>query len=556
MRDIKKIGGTILTVALIAAVLVEVYPPPTANAQLLEGAGFVLGQIKPQPVVDLPAEASAVTNTASTVGGWLAQAARFAIDNGLKIALAALKKRLIDTMTDEIIAWINNGGSPKFITNFSQQVFQPALNQAVGDTAQQILPTLCSPYTFRVNLELSAPQPLNQPSACTLNSIVSNFNAFRENFAAGGFLGYSELLQPQNNPYGVDILTQDALYNNVQQVTAQNVLQTQVNVGFNSQQCVSWQLVDANTKQALYPGVTASFQDYQDPNTPPPLSGQYLIDGVKGAALDASFNVNNLAWRCADLQINTPGRAIEEGLNQALYANLNLTINDPEITNALAMIADAAFNRLIKAGVQGVQGIVQSATTGGNGQTTLSDVTAQQVVGGAEANTGGGSLGQAISNASDLSNQAASSTQQAYLAQLSQASSSLADAATALADASSTNVNLIATLNSLVTCTGTGSSSTDLAWATSTLTIASSSASTTIPAYSDQVSNLRTTVGGFAAQVQNADANTLNQIDQNGLATAVADSTQIDGNAQILLSNIQTTLATAQTKLTQCQASH
>ncbi len=498
---------------------------------------------------------TSATNAASTVGGWLAQATRFVIDNGLKVALAALKKRLIDTMTDEIITWINNGGSPQFIQNFSKDVFQPALQQAVGDTVQQILPSLCSPYAFKVNLELSAPQPLSQPSSCTLNSIVANFNDFRQNFNQGGIIGYTELLQPQNNQYGVDIIAQDALYNNVQQATAQNVLQAQVNVGFKSpQQCLNWVVVNNQNHQTLTTpkDIKNGNDSYNDPNNPPPMDYSTLSQTGADTHSRNFMDLSQLSWQCGDLQIATPGRVLATGLEKSLYANLDLAINDPDITNALAMIADAAFNRLIKAGVQGVQGIIRTATTGGG---STDNVTPEQVVTAAQDNTGNGSLGQAINNTTGLANQAASSTQNTYITQLNQALSSLADASTTLATASSTNQTLAtSTLPALIKCLGSNASSSDLAWAQGNLTIAASSTPIVLRNTVVQTTSSTIATNALLNTIQNADASTLSQLNASDITNAVTNASSLDVSAQTTLSGIQTTLGTAQTKLTQCQA--
>jgi hypothetical protein len=473
-----------------------------------------------------------------------------------KVALATLKKRLIDTMTDEIITWINGGGSPKFITNFSQDVFQPALNQAVGDTVQQILPSLCSPFTFKINLELSAPQTLSQPSSCTLNSIVANFNDFRNNFNSGGIIGYNELLQPQNNPYGVDIITQDALYNNFQQVTAQNVLQTQVNVGFKSPElCKNWVVVNNQNHQILTTpkDIKNGDNSYNDPNNPPPMNDSTLSQAGFNtqSRRNLGTDLSQLSWQCHDLQVATPGRVLATGLEKSLYANLDLAINDPDITNALAMIADAAFNRLIKAGVQGVQGIIRTATTGG-GSTNSADVTPEGVVN----NAASGGLGDAINNTVSTVEQVSSNAKAAIISQLNQASGSLSDASTTLATASSTNQELIARVGVLITCLNRISTSTDMSWATSTLATSLFTASTTLPSYAAQISSTTITVNTLTALVnaQNTTQDTLNNNIQN-ISNAVSAASTVDTNINLALSDIQTNLGAAQTKLTQCQAS-
>lgn len=484
----------------------------------------------------------------------IAQSAwQFVEDQILPTFLSALKQRIINTMTDEIIAWINNGGKPQFITNFGQQVFQPAFQQAVGDTAQSLLPTLCSPYTFKVNLELSAPQPLNQPSSCTLNSIVSNFNAFRQNFAVGGFIGYSELLAPQNNQYGVDIIAQDALYNNVQQVTTQNALQTQVNVGFNSPQvCYNWFVINNQNQQKLTAAKTISDTNgkpYEDPGSPPPMTYDTLSQtGVDTHSRDFMV-LSQLSWECGDLQVATPGRVFEQGLNKALYANLDLAINDSSISNAIAMIADAAFNRLIKAGVNGLQGILLSASNSNKPSSGAGAPTVDQIVNNPD-----------IQNANDTYNSAQNQAiQNQYLVQLNQAAKSLADASTTLQTASTTNQSLItAVLQPLVSCLGTNSSSSDLGWAQGNLTIAVSSTPVSIYQMTVQVASSTNLINVWLATLNTPtiSSSTLDQFNSSAITETVSSANGLDLNAQTTLSNIQAALTAGQTKLTQCQATH
>ncbi len=484
------------------------------------------------------------------------------------VALAALKKRLIDTMTDEIITWINGGGSPKFITNFGQEVFQPALNQAVGDTVQQIMPSLCSPYSFNVSLALTAPQPLSQPSNCTLNSIVANFNDFRKNFNIGGAIGYSELLQPQNNQYGVDILTQDALYNNVQTQTAKDTLQTQVNVGFKVNQCGGWQLINKNTNALIASGVTINptdsnniplFGSYTNPDNPPPTDYSHVYAGTGGDSVTTAALINNntAGWQCSKIEVATPGRAIAEGLNKALYANLDLTINDPDITNALAMIADAAFNRLIKAGTNLIQTSLSKTSGGGSSVGT----TPEQVVNNAQSSNSSGSLGEAINNIDTIKNQITSggnnALQNTYITNLNAAINFLNDASTTLVTASSTNTTLASSTLELIDCLVLkNSSSSDLAWAQGNLTIAVSSTPPLIDQTMTQVASSSVTVNTFLSTLNspNLTPDTLKNINPADISGLLTNASDLDNQAQTILSNVQATLETTQTKINQCQA--
>ena len=63
-----------------------------------------------------------IPHTLTTVAGWLAQAWRFVKDKIAKILLANLKKRLLDSLVDATVDWVQNGGDPRFITNLGNFV--------------------------------------------------------------------------------------------------------------------------------------------------------------------------------------------------------------------------------------------------------------------------------------------------------------------------------------------------------------------------------------------------------------------------------------------------
>ena len=63
-----------------------------------------------------------------------------------KTAKEILKKQLLDMMVDQIVAYIQGGGTPKFITDWPA-FFRDAVDQAGGKFLQQIgLSQLCSPF--------------------------------------------------------------------------------------------------------------------------------------------------------------------------------------------------------------------------------------------------------------------------------------------------------------------------------------------------------------------------------------------------------------------------
>lgn len=278
------------------------------------------------------------------------------------VALAALKKRLLNIMTQDVVEWINNGygpEGPKFTQDF-EKVFTDAGDQAIGDILQEYAFTapLCKPFSFDITFQLQQPAPLAERAQCTLTSVIKSFESYRDDFKNGGWIGYQELLKPQNNQWGVELLTQSEITSRTALKINSSALKETVNVGFDSSECTGgWDLMDKITKQLAKAGSeidqnTINF--YGHINKGDVYHGK-TWDDPKLAPPSPTKSSKNFFYSCAGTTITTPGRTIAAALEKSILPEFDLIINSKDLTNSLAIIADAAINDIIKRGVRGIQ---------------------------------------------------------------------------------------------------------------------------------------------------------------------------------------------------------
>ena len=289
-----------------------------------------------------------ITVNPEGVIGWIWNVGEVALNTFLKASLEAAKKRLLNQITDQIVNWIQNGQEPRFLSDFSGFLSDTA-QVAAGDVARDVgLGNLCtgiSPTRIRIQLE----QPyFSQRVSCTLNQIVGNVERFSNSFANGGWIGYQELLKPQNNRYGVELLVQGGLEKRVGLTGEANKLEVETGQGFKStKECLEWTLyANINGKTEVVGQIHQNDEGFSpDPSKPP--------------AVAAGGETTNQQWRCTEDRATTPGTVIAKGLEKALYSDIDFLVNSSggNITTYLGVILDAAINRVIKEGVKGVQNL-------------------------------------------------------------------------------------------------------------------------------------------------------------------------------------------------------
>jgi hypothetical protein len=292
-------------------------------------------------------------------------------DFALKVALARLKKQLLDRIADQTLEWINNDfrGQPRFITNFGD-VFDDSYQAAVGDVARDIgLGKLCDEkLSLKLQLNLQAPtqKKFTQEASCTLDKIVGNINSFKDDFRNGGWIGYTESLSPSNNRFGLELLAMDQMYSLQQKNERVAAQEASTGSGFNGEKvCDRWRLdlVDKTTKvvvpQKIYLGFMSEFPDPRKPlqNT----TGASYEDGLTLAAklsvqasLLNSYDAHSSGWICDHTYINTPGDTARTALQNTFTQDQSYITSAENLEDYINVIFDAAVTRLINNGVKGI----------------------------------------------------------------------------------------------------------------------------------------------------------------------------------------------------------
>lgn len=246
--------------------------------------------------------------------------------------LESLKKRILDMMSAEIVQWVQGGEEPRFVTDW-QGFLEDAGDIATAGLVKELnADFICAPFAPKIQAmfapEIAPQSQFRKDSTCSLDNIVDNINTFRTDFSSGGWIGYQEAWEPQNNIFGVYLMTQRE--RNRRTFLAERAAQNDALAGggFPSPKAC---------REAI--GGTSTDLDK---------------DGIKG----------DIAESC---NIVTPGSVVEELTKRAFTADIDFVISANQLSTYLAAIADAAFNRLIRDGASGLRGLsTENAPAGGS----------------------------------------------------------------------------------------------------------------------------------------------------------------------------------------------
>ncbi len=306
------------------------------------------------PVVDL-------SHIATSITGWLGEAGRFALENVARVALENLKRRLLDALVDETIKWVQGGGEPRFVTNTGDFI-RSAADAATGDLIQQVgLGDICyTPLRFRLKIQLEQPV-FSQRISCTLDDVVENIQAFNDNFLDGGWIAYNEVIKPQNNRWGLEVLAQDELMRKQAEKEEAAKQEIAAGGGFLSQKrCLVWEHRPGGIE-----GIPPDL--YSTPDIDPAL----YIESPDGfpytGTTDHPFGSE---WWCVQSEIITPGSTIGETVAKAVGSDIDYIMNTNDISVYVSAIADAIINRLTKEAVGGLAGFFTSESSPPRGSTT------------------------------------------------------------------------------------------------------------------------------------------------------------------------------------------
>ncbi len=120
-----------------------------------------------------------------------------------------IAKRIIDYIVDQTVLWIQGGGEPKFIGNW-EGFLKDAGDIAFDSVIREVgLAGLCQPFGLQVKMAFLPAERFSKSISCTLDKVVKNIENFYVDFSVGGWEGYMVSWEPQNNFYGVMLLSHD-----------------------------------------------------------------------------------------------------------------------------------------------------------------------------------------------------------------------------------------------------------------------------------------------------------------------------------------------------------
>ncbi len=238
------------------------------------------------------------------------------------ILLQELKNQIIRMLEQQIVNWINGGGSPQFVTDW-KGFLADAFNNAAGAAIEQLIPQLCYPIQPWLRLTFQVPS-VNIPvyNGCTLNQVVNNVTNFYQNIRSGGWLQYGVTFQPTGNPFGILIEGHDTLVQKA--IDAANAEEKKVLAG------------NGFLSTQICPSTKAKPGPQGCPNGESPI-------------------------------VRTPGKVLGDTLSSAIGdMPKSLIVSANDIAGLVATVADAALTRLVTLGVS-----TASGQTTGSGVTSI-----------------------------------------------------------------------------------------------------------------------------------------------------------------------------------------
>ncbi|MBI1961011.1 MAG: hypothetical protein HYS43_01925 [Candidatus Liptonbacteria bacterium] len=255
-----------------------------------------------------------------------------------KSLLASLRKRILDLMVDDIITWIQGGGKPRFITNYSDFV-NKAIDAAAGDVLKSELGFLCSPFGAQVRFSLFAVPTFSEQVQCTLSGAMTNIQNFYLDFSAGGWDGYYAHWLPQNNYFGATLIARTEQERRAAEVLRIASAEATASRGFLSEKVCEEALVcDEPVLDEL--GVTVCFKN-----------------AFTKEPVGAGWKPLAVGEKCVKERIITPGSFAGDAAAKAFGSQIDslIGLNSNDLSQYVAAITNALVNRITTSFTNGAQ---------------------------------------------------------------------------------------------------------------------------------------------------------------------------------------------------------
>ena len=226
-------------------------------------------------------------------------------------------KRIVDYMTDQIIQWIQGGGTPQFVSDWSG--FTNKAENLAFDSFNSYLSTagvdLCSPFVPQIQLTLQSAFVPQQYVRCSIDDFKRNISNSLNLVQNGGWLSYTQAFMPQGSFIGMEIYGENQIIG--QAISKKNAAVNEAisSNGFLGQkECTdTGAQLDADTQQA---------QNI--------CQGPYQNESDRQACISQA-----IVSVCKNVKINTPGDVVAKAATQAIDSKFQYAENVQSIISAL-----------------------------------------------------------------------------------------------------------------------------------------------------------------------------------------------------------------------------
>ncbi len=272
----------------------------------------------------------------------------------LKYAFTVLKKKLLDMLVDDIVKWIQGGGTPKIVTDWKGFIGNAA-DQAGGQFVDKYLGLglLCGKFAPQLRFVLVTPPTFDTAVRCKLSDMGANIGNFFNDFTNGGWTSWLQITETQGNIYGTYLTLLDQ------------------KTGLEAQAAQSAQNEGVSSSGFLGDKVCSQAYHIQPDGTPSDKEN-----------LDPPAKENELASNeiCTKWETRTPGKIVGDAATKAMGKDIDWLISSKEFSEYIGAILDAVINRTIK------EGIAAMKTAGGSSGQTGAGISTTATAAGAGVN--------------------------------------------------------------------------------------------------------------------------------------------------------------------------
>lgn len=263
------------------------------------------------------------------------------------VLMNLLLHQILAMLTNDIVNWIQDGTTPRFLKEGIGDYLKEAADNAAGNFIDQYLGGgwLCEPFELDIKIALLDVSTFETEAKCSISDIVDNIEDFYNDFSKGGWKGWIELSKPQNTFYGAYLLAQDAKAGVEKEAKKEMETDAEAGRGFLSIKDCKW--YDANNIL---------------------VEEQKNVRGVPKLPEKCKFKVgeeSTITPPCkSKCETKTPAAIVNEMINKAstgYYDRINMAIanimgKDSPYQVYVQALASALTNRIIKEGLAFVKG--------------------------------------------------------------------------------------------------------------------------------------------------------------------------------------------------------